>query len=199
MVSWDMVTKCRTAKLVLDICWLSVLVSGVNNPLIHKEYIIYIQGNLSASVFRLEKNMFLLFKISISEFDFYNNWNYYQSSSVLFSCSVVSDSLRPHGLQHPRPNSPSQTPGVYSNSCPWSQWCHPAISSTVVLFSSYLHSFPTSGSFKWVSSLHQVAEVLEFQLQHQSFQWICRTDFLWDGLVVSPCCPRDSQESSPTN
>ena len=54
------------------------------------------------------------------------------------------------------------------------------------------------GLFQWVSSSHQVAEVLEFQLQHQSFQWIVRTDFLWDGLVGSPCCPSDSQESSPT-
>ena len=54
------------------------------------------------------------------------------------------------------------------------------------------------GLFKWVSSLHQVAKVLEFQLQHQSFQWIFRTDFLLDGLVGSPCSPRDSQESSPT-
>ena len=51
------------------------------------------------------------------------------------------------------------------------------------------------GVFKWVSSLHRVARVLEFQLQHQSFQWIFRTDFLWDG---SPCSPRDSQESSST-
>ena len=54
------------------------------------------------------------------------------------------------------------------------------------------------GLFKWVSSSHQVAKVLEFQLQHQSFQWIFRTDFLQDGLVASPCCLRDSQESSPT-
>ena len=54
------------------------------------------------------------------------------------------------------------------------------------------------GLFKWVSSLHQVTKVLEFQLQHQSFQWIFRTDLLWDGLVGSPCSPRDSQESSPT-
>ena len=54
------------------------------------------------------------------------------------------------------------------------------------------------GLLKWVSLLHQVAKVLEFQLQHQSFQWIFRTDFLWDGLVGSPCSPRDSQESSPT-
>ena len=54
------------------------------------------------------------------------------------------------------------------------------------------------GLFKWVSSSHRVAKVLEFQLQHQSFQWTLRTDLLWDGLVGSPCCPRDSQESSPT-
>ena len=53
-------------------------------------------------------------------------------------------------------------------------------------------------SFQWVSSLHQVAKVLEFQLQHQSLQWIFRTDLLQDGLVGSPCSPRDSQESSPT-
>ena len=54
------------------------------------------------------------------------------------------------------------------------------------------------GLLKWVSSSHQVAKVLEFQLQHQSFQWIFRTDFLSGGLVGSPCSPRDSQESSPT-
>ena len=54
------------------------------------------------------------------------------------------------------------------------------------------------GLHKWVISLHQVAKVLEIQLQHQSFQWIFRTYFLSDGLVQSPCCPRDSQESSPT-
>ena len=52
--------------------------------------------------------------------------------------------------------------------------------------------------FKWVSSLHQVAKVMEFQLQHQSFQWTFRTDFLEDWLIGSPCSPRDSQESSPT-
>ena len=52
--------------------------------------------------------------------------------------------------------------------------------------------------FQWVSSSHQVAKVLEFQLQHQSFQWIFRTDFLSDWLIGSPCSPRDSQESSPT-
>ena len=54
------------------------------------------------------------------------------------------------------------------------------------------------GHFQWVSSSHQEAKVLEFQLQHQSYQWIFRTDFLQDGLVVSPCRPRDFQESSPS-
>ena len=54
------------------------------------------------------------------------------------------------------------------------------------------------GVFKWVSSSHQVAKVLEFQLQHQSFQWTPRTDLLQDGLAGSPCSLRDSQESSPT-
>ena len=69
-------------------------------------------------------------------------------SAVQFSCSVVSDSLWPHGLQHTRPPCPSPTPGVYSNSCPLSGWCHPAISSSVIPFSSHLQSFPASGSFE---------------------------------------------------
>ena len=69
------------------------------------------------------------------------------SSVSQFSRSVVSDSLWSHGLQHARPPCPSQTPGVYSNSCPLSWWCHPAISSSVIPFSSHLKSFPASGSF----------------------------------------------------
>ena len=68
-------------------------------------------------------------------------------SSVQFSHSAVSDSLRPHESQHTRPPCPSPTPGVHSNSCPSSQWCHPAISSSVVPFSSYPQSLPASGSF----------------------------------------------------
>ena len=64
-----------------------------------------------------------------------------------FSHSVVSDSLRPHGLQLARPPCPSPSPGACSNSCPFSRWCHPAISSSVVPFCSCLQSFPTSGSF----------------------------------------------------
>ena len=70
-----------------------------------------------------------------------------EGCSVQFSRSVVSESLRPHEPQHARPPCPSQTPGVYSNSCPLSRWCHPAISSSVVPFSSCLQSLPVSGSF----------------------------------------------------
>ena len=99
-------------------------------------------------------------------------------SSVQFSCSVMSDSLWPHGLQHASLPCPLPASRAYSNSCPSSWWCHPTISSSVIPFSSHLKSFPASGSYPRVSSSHQVAKVLEFQLQHQSFQWIFRTDFL---------------------
>ena len=70
-----------------------------------------------------------------------------QFSSVQFSHSVMSTSLRPHGLQHARPPCPSPTPGVYPNSCSLSQWCYPTISSSVVPFSSHFQSFQASGSF----------------------------------------------------
>ena len=76
-----------------------------------------------------------------------------------------------------------------------------AIQPSHPLSSPYPPTFNLSqhqGLFQWVSSSHQVAKVSEFQLQHQSFQWIFRTDFLQDGLVWSSCSPRDSQESSPT-
>ena len=69
-------------------------------------------------------------------------------SSVQFSHWVVSDSLQPRELQHARPPCPSPTPGVYPNSYPLSQWCHPTISSSVILFSSCPQSFPASGSFQ---------------------------------------------------
>ena len=69
------------------------------------------------------------------------------SNSVQLSCSVMSDSLRPHEPQHSRPPCQSPTPRVYSNSCPLNQWCHPTISSSVIPFSR-LQSFPASGSFQ---------------------------------------------------
>ena len=68
-------------------------------------------------------------------------------SSVQFSHSVVSDSLQPHETQHARAPCPSPSPGIYPNSCPLSRWCHPAISSSVVPFSSCPQSFPASESF----------------------------------------------------
>ena len=71
---------------------------------------------------------------------------------------------------------------------------HPLSSPSSPTFNLSQHQ----GLFQWVSSLYQVAKVLEFQLQHQFFQWISRTHFLQDWLIWSPCSPRDSQESSPT-
>ena len=113
------------------------------------------------------------------EFDSPFNWHYQ------FSRSVVSDSLHHHGLQHTRLLCLSPTPRACSNSCPLSQWCHPTISSSVIPFSSFLRSFPASGSFQWVYFLHQVAKVLEFQLQHQSFQWNIQDWFPlgWTGWI----------------
>ena len=121
-----------------------------------------------------------------------------QFSSVQFSHSFVSDSLRPHGQQHTRPPCPSPTPGVYSNSCPLSQWCHPTISSSVVPFSSCLQSFPASGSFQmrqfFTSGGQNIgvstsASVLPMNIQ----DWF---PLGWTGWI-SPYSPRDSQESSP--
>ena len=121
---------------------------------------------------------------------------YVQFSSVQCSRSVVSNSLRPHVPQHARPPCPSPTPRVHPNPCPSSQGCHPAISSSVIPFSSCPQSLPASESFPMSLSLHEVAKVLEFQLQHHPLQRNPRAD-LQNGLGSS-CSPRDSQESSPT-
>ena len=108
------------------------------------------------------------------------------------SVPVMSDSLWPHEPQHTKPPYPSPTARVYPNPCPLSRCCHPTILSSVIPLSFRPQSFPESGSS------HQVAKVLELQLQHQSFQWTPRTD-LQDGLIGSPCSTKDSQESSPTS
>ena len=79
--------------------------------------------------------------------------------SVQFSCSVVSNSLPPHGLQHTWLPCPSPTPGAYSNSCPSSWWCHPTILSSVIPFSSCLQSFPSSGSFQMSHLLETIARM----------------------------------------
>ena len=98
-----------------------------------------------------------------------------------------------HMLQRDRPPCPSPTPRACPNSCASSWWCHPTVSSSVSpspppAFNLSQHQ----DLFQWVSSAHQVAKVLELQLQRQSFQWIFRTDFLQDWLVWS-CSPRDSR------
>ena len=85
-----------------------------------------------------------------------------------------------------------------SNWCPSSRWWRPTFSSSVIPSPPAFNLSQHQGLFQWVSSSHQVAKVLELQLQHQSLKWIFRTDFLQDGLVGSPCSPRDSQGSSPT-
>ena len=82
-----------------------------------------------------------------NKFVFFISHPVYDILFVLLSHSVVSDSLRPQGLQHARLSCPSPSPGACSNSCPLSQWCHSTISSSVVPFSSCVQSFPESGSF----------------------------------------------------
>ena len=98
--------------------------------------------------------------------------------SFQFSCSIMFDSLQPHGLQRPRPPCPSPTPRVHSTHVHWVndavQPSHPLLSPTAP--APYLSQHQSL--FQWVNSSHQVAKVLEFQLQHQSFQWTPRTDLL---------------------
>ena len=103
---------------------------------------------------------------------------YLSISSVQFSHSIVSDSLWHHESQHARPPCPSPTPGVHTNSCPSSQWCHPA--SHPLSSPSPPASNPSQHQslFQWVNSSHEAPKVLEFQLQHQSFQRTPRTDLL---------------------
>ena len=123
---------------------------------------------------------------------------YSQVISVQFSCSVVFNSLHPHQLQHARVPCPSPTLQLAQTHAHQVgdavQASHPVLSSSPPAFNHSQHQ----GLFKWVSSSQQVAKVLNLQLQHQSFQWVFRTDLLEDRLVWSPCSPRDSQESSPT-
>ena len=84
----------------------------------------------------------------------------------------MSDSLWPHGLQHARPSCSSTSPGVCPSSCPLKRWHHPTISCSAALFPFWFQSFPASGSFPMSWLFNQVANVLELQLQHQSFQWV---------------------------
>ena len=97
--------------------------------------------------------------------------------TLQFSHSAMSDSLQLHGLQHVRLSCPSPTTGACSNACPSRQWCHPSHPLSLPSPPAFNLS-QHQGLFQGVSPSHEVAKVLEFQLQHQSFQWIFRTDFL---------------------
>ena len=119
---------------------------------------------------------------------------------LLFSHSVMSDSLRPHGLQHTRAPCPWPFLGIFSNSCPLSRWCHSTISSSVIPFSSCLLSFWVPGSFpvSWFftsadqsigASASASASILPRKIQ-------CWFPLRLSGLIS---CPRDSQESSQTS
>ena len=120
--------------------------------------------------------------------------------SFRVSCCLVTKSCpapRPHGLQHTRLLSPSLSHYLTQIHIHWVgdaiQPSHP-LASPSPTFNLSQHQ----GLCRWVSSSHQVAKVLAFQFQHQSFQWIFSSDFLYDGLVGSPCSPKDSQEYSST-
>ena len=127
--------------------WINVIIYGKNllwavlsrDYLFHTYYVSNVSTHSSFSAFLIiHPNSTLCQNTTVTR---------YQSSSVQFSRSVVSDSLRPHELQHARPPCPSPTPGVHSNSCPSSWWCHPAISSSVIPFSSCPQPLPASESF----------------------------------------------------
>ena len=118
-----------------------------------------------------------------------------QSSSVTQSCPTLCDPMACSTPGFPVHHQLSELTQTHVHRIGDAiQPSHPLSSPSPPNFNLSQHQ----GLFKWVSSSHQVAKVLEFQLQHQSFQWIFRTDFLSDWLVESPCSPRDSQESSPT-
>ena len=119
---------------------------------------------------------------------------FYRFSSVAQSCPTLYNPMgctTPGLLVHHQLQEFTQTHVHWVSDA--IQPSHPLSSPSPPAFNHSQHQ----GLFQWVSSLHQVAKVLEFQLQHQSFQWLFRTNFLKDWLVGSPCSPRDSQESSP--
>ena len=154
-------------------------------------------GNLNTTYLRATKCVCLQWGLSTTKKEVNStgwgnrdSWMKPRKLSVQFSRSVVSDSLRPHESQHARPPCPSPSPGAHSDSRPLSLWCHPAISSWVVPFSSCPQSLPASESFP-MSQLFAWgvrstgASALASFLPKKSQGW-------------SPCSPRDSQESSPT-
>ena len=199
-VDWFIILSAQLIKLLLNLWWK-----------ISFKWIIYIvyAEIITKAFFRFcvlkllsHGHIFLItLRIPYSISDLLDRYINGVFSSVQFSHSVVSDSLWPHESQHTRPLCPSPTPGVHSDSRPLSRWCHPAISSSVVPFSSCPQSLPASGSFS-VSQLFSWGgqstgvSALESFLPKNTQDW---SPLEWkNGLVGSPCSPRDSQESSPT-
>ena len=140
--------------------------------------------------------MVIIFSLTNYKEDF---WSVNYILWVQFSRSVMSNTLWPHELQHARPPYVSPIPGVHLNSCPSSRWCHPAMSSSVIPFSSCpqslpaSESFPVSQLFAWGGQSTGVSALVSvLPKKSQGFR------FLQNGLVGSPWSPRDSQESSPT-
>ena len=120
-----------------------------------------------------------------------------QFSPVQFSCSVMSNSLRPHESQHATPPCPSPTPRIHSNSCPLSCWCHTTISSSVIPFFSCLQSFPASESFPMSQFFVSGGQSIGVSTSASVFPVNIQGWFPLGLTVGSPCSPRDSQESSP--
>ena len=119
----------------------------------------------------------LILRLLVSE-TIRNKFWLFKPPSVQFSCSVVTNNLWPQGMQYADLPCQFPAPGAFSNSCPLSWWCHPTVSSSVVPFSSCLHSFPALGSFPMSQFFASSGQSIGLQLQHQFFQWIFRTDFL---------------------
>ena len=136
---------CKSVSLVVNTRWLQIIVSGNSSgTLYQKTKAISLYVPLASSQHRcwsIPSQPDLTLKVTVTQVILI------QFSSVQFSCSIVSDSLRPHESQHARTPCPSPTSGVHSHSCPSSRWCHPAISSSVIPFPSCPQSLPASGSF----------------------------------------------------
>ena len=111
-----------------------------------------------------------------------NIWILITTHVLLVSHSATSNSLQPQRTEAQQASLPSLSPRVCSNSYPLSRWCHPTSHLLLLPSPPALNLSQYQGLFQWVSFSHQVAKVLEFQLQHKSFQWIFRTDFFKDWL-----------------
>ena len=156
------------------------LQSGDTNKLICVIIHMHVGALYISQTYQVHSNTHLCAHAQLFFFFFFLNFFlslYNKNGIVQFSSGIQSClTLRPHELQHARPPCPSLTPGVHSNPCPLSRWCHQP--STLSCPSPpALNLSQHQGLFKWLSS-SQVAKVLEFQLQHQSFQWTPRTDLL---------------------